>query len=244
MTQENAVRMLESGTIPARYQKNIGTIGVDGQLLLLKAKVAVVGAGGLGGNIIELLTRQGVGFLRIIDGDCFAGHNLNRQLLATERNLGMNKAEAAVRRIADVNSDVVAEAVPQMLDENNAAEFLAGIEVVMDALDSLSARRLLARTARALKIPMIHGAIGGFTGRVTTLLPEGGADLEKLFPDNSGEVKGIESILGNPATTPALTAALQVQEAVKVITGIGEPLDRQMLYFDTQFNLFEVLRLK
>ena len=83
MEKYNALRILEDGQIPERYRRNIGTIGVDGQRRLLRAKVAIVGAGGLGGNVIEHLTRQGVGYLRIIDGDFFAAHNLNRQLLAT-----------------------------------------------------------------------------------------------------------------------------------------------------------------
>ena len=243
MNQEKAIRLLEAGSVPERYLKNIGTIGLEGQLRLLKARVAVVGAGGLGGHIIELLTRQGIGFLRIIDGDCFAVHNLNRQLLATGGTLGMNKAAAAVHRIAEINSDVAAEAAPFMLDETNAAAMLADIDIVVDALDSLGTRLLLARAARALKIPMVHGAIGGFCGRVTTLLPEG-PDPEKLFRTTNGSVQGIEATLGNPAATPAIAAAIQAQEVVKIITGIGEPLYRQMVYFDTQFNIFEVLRLE
>ena len=94
-----------------RYDRNLGTIGLAGQEKLAAAKVAVIGAGGLGGLVIELLARMGVGYLRIIDGDTFAAHNLNRQLLATENNLNQGKAQAAVARVAAINSDVTAEAV-------------------------------------------------------------------------------------------------------------------------------------
>ncbi len=242
MGPSESLRMLESGEIPEKYQRNIGTIGIAGQLRLLNAKVAVVGAGGLGGNVIELLTRQGVGFLRIIDGDRFAAHNLNRQILATESNLGMNKAQAAVARITAVNSDVCAEAMHYMLDEGNAAELLTGMDAVVDALDNISGRLLLSKMAQQLGIPLVHGAIAGFTGQVTTLLP-GSPGLEQIYKTTAGSDKGIETVLGNPAATPALAAAVQAQEVVKILTGIGELLHRRLLYFDTELGIFEILSL-
>jgi len=243
MGRQEVLKILKAGQIPERYQRNIGTIGIDGQLRLLNAKVAIVGAGGLGGTIIELLTRQGVGYLRIIDGDSFAAHNLNRQLLATERNLGVNKAQAAVSRIAEVNSDVCAEAVPRMLDEDNAAGLLAGMDVVVDALDNISSRLLLSKTTQELGIPLVYGAIAGYTGQVTTLLP-GDQGLEKLYKVTAGSNKGIEVVLGNPAATPALAAAIQAQEVIKIVTGIGEVLHQRLLYFDTELNIFEILHLE
>ncbi|VBB09616.1 Hypothetical protein LUCI_4911 [Lucifera butyrica] len=243
MGRSETLQQFAAGRIPERYQRNIGTIGIDGQLRLLNAKVAIAGAGGLGGNLIELLARQGVGYLRIIDGDSFAVHNLNRQLLATERNLGMNKAQAAARRIAEVNSDVTVDAVPAMLDEVNAVDLLAGMDVVVDALDNISSRLLLSRTAQALEIPLVHGAIAGFTGQITTLLP-GRRGLETIYKMTPGSDRGIETVLGNPAVTPALAAAIQAQEVVKILTGIGEILDSQLLYFDTELNLFEIINLK
>jgi molybdopterin/thiamine biosynthesis adenylyltransferase len=243
MSKQAALKMLKTGQMPERYQRNKGTIGLEGQIRLLNSKVAIVGAGGLGGTIIELLTRQGVGYLRIIDGDSFAVHNLNRQLLATERNLGENKAQASVKRIAEVNSDVETEAVPLMLDQDNAAHLLTGMDVVVDALDSISCRLLLSRVTRKLGIPLVHGAIAGFTGQVTTLLP-GGHGLEKLYKVTAGSDKGIETALGNPATTPAIAAALQAKEVVKLLTGIGEVLYEKLLYFDTELNIFEILNIK
>lgn len=242
MSKQDALKMLKAGVIPERYQRNIGTIGIEGQCLLLKAKVVIVGAGGLGGNIIELLTRQGVGYLRIIDGDCFTEHNLNRQLLATESNLGSNKAMTAAKRIAEVNSDVYADAVPQMLDVNNVRQLLAGMDVVVDALDSINSRLLLSKVTRELGIPLVHGAIAGSTGQVTTLLP-GKPGLDKLYKFDDGLDKGIEVLLGNPATTPAFAAALQAQEVVKILTGVGELLSGRLLYFDMEMNLFEFLKI-
>ena len=239
MAREDSLALLARGEIPERYQRNIGTIGIDGQKRLLKARVAIVGAGGLGGTIIELLARQGVGFLRIIDGDSFELVNLNRQLLATERTMGMNKAAVAIDRVSQVNSDVETHAVPAMFNEDNAVELLSGMDVIVDALDSINFRLLLCRMAQKLKIPLVYAAIAGFTGQVGTILPTG-PGLEKLYKTTS---KGIETVLGNPAATPALAAAIQAQEVVKLLTGMGETLSHKLLYFDTELNIYELFDL-
>ena len=239
MARGNSLTLLDKGEIPERYRRNIGTIGIDGQKRLLEARVAVVGAGGLGGTIIELLARQGVGFLRIIDGDSFELVNLNRQLLATERTMGMNKAVSAAARVAEINSEVETHAVPAMFNEDNATELLSEMNVIVDALDTINCRLLLCRMAQKLKIPLVHAAIAGFTGQVGTILPTG-PGLEKLYKTTS---KGIETVLGNPAATPALAAAIQAQEVVKLLTGMGETLSHKLLYFDTELNIYELLNL-
>jgi molybdopterin/thiamine biosynthesis adenylyltransferase len=242
MAGKDSLALLEKGEIPPRYLRNSGTIGLAGQIRLLQAKVAVVGAGGLGGHVIELLARQGVGFIRIIDGDRFEPHNLNRQLFATHHTLGMNKALVAAARLSEVNSDVQTHAVPEMLAENNADTLLSGTDVVVDALDSIACRLLLSQTAQKLRIPLVHAAIAGFTGQVGTILPDG-PGLDKLYPTNSASGKGIETLLGNPAPTPALAAAVQTQEVVKILTGIGQTLAGKLFYFDIGLNIYEILLL-
>jgi len=242
MTREDSLALLARGEIPERYKRNIGTIGIDGQKRLLKARVAIVGAGGLGGTIIELLARQGVGFLRIIDGDSFELVNLNRQLLATERTMGMNKAVSAAARVAEINSEVETHAVPAMFNEDNATELLSDMNVIVDALDTINCRLLLCRMAQKLKIPLVHAAIAGFTGQVGTILPTG-PGLEKLFKTTGSSETRIETVLGNPAATPAVAAAIQAQEVVKLLTGVGETLSHKLLYFDTELNIYELLHL-
>lgn len=242
MARADSLALLKAGRMPERYLRNLGTIGIAGQMRLLQAKVAVVGAGGLGGHVIELLARQGIGHLTVIDGDSFACHNLNRQILATEQTLGANKAEAAVGRIAAVNTDVSVTAFSRMLDTGNATELLAGTDVVVDALDTISARRLLLQVARQLQIPLVHAAIAGFTGQVTTIIP-GDQGLQKLFEHQTDSDRGVEVSLGNPAPTPAVAAALQAQEVVKLVTGVGQTLSGQLLYFDLEYNLFEKIQL-
>ena len=164
MAREETLAELTAGRMPQRYLRNAGTIGVAGQLRLLRAKVAVIGAGGLGGHVIELLARQGVGCLLVMDGDCFTRHNLNRQILATEENLGQNKAVAAAARVAAINPDVEVIAVPELLTSTNGSRWLAGSDVIVDALDSLNSRRILFQAAQTLAIPVVHGASFDFFG--------------------------------------------------------------------------------
>ena len=242
MAVGESMSLLKEGKVPERYRRNIGTVGMEGQIKLLNSRVAIVGAGGLGGLVIELLARMGVGYLRIIDGDTFADHNLNRQVLSTETNLGLNKALIAVSRVQCINSDVQAEAESMMLDEMNAELLVAGVDVIVDCLDNFPARLLVARTARKLGIPLVHAAIAGFTGQVTTIMT-GDKGLESIYKVAPGVDRGIETVLGNPAATPALAAAFQVQEIVKVLTGVGEPLRNKLLYFDTEVNIFELINL-
>jgi molybdopterin-synthase adenylyltransferase len=236
---QSVLRMLENNQIPERYQRNIAAIGIEGQKCLLGAKIAIVGAGGLGGTVVEILARQGVGCLRVIDGDNFLIQNLNRQLLATEKNLGVNKAYAAKKRIADINPDVFAEAVPLMLIDTNAEALLSGMDVIVAAVDNVGTRVLLGKTAQRLGLPLVHGAIAGFNGQVSTIMP-GRAGLETLYKFDINEHTDDQMALGSPSTTPVIAAAIQAQEVVKLVTGIGDTLSGCLLYFNTKRNIYNV----
>lgn len=216
---------------PERYVRNLGTVGYRGQRALLRAHVAVVGAGGLGGWVIEGLARMGVGQLTIIDSDHFEENNLNRQLLSTEETLGLPKAECAARRVRAINSAVELTVHVAWMESSNAAQLLGGAQVVVDALDSLPARYMLQSAAAALKIPMVHGAIAGFNGQVTTIMP-GDAGLRALYGERPAVQRGIEAQVGNPTATPMLVAAWQAYEVIKLLTGLGEPIHGRLLVFD------------
>jgi Dinucleotide-utilizing enzymes involved in molybdopterin and thiamine biosynthesis family 2 len=148
----------ENGIVPSRYERNIGTLGLDGQGRLLGSTAAVVGCGGLGGLLTDLLARAGVGRLVLVDGDTFTDHNLNRQLLCDESNLGQSKATAAARRVDAVNGAVETRVVEAFLEEANALQILSGCDLAVDALDSNGARRILRNACRELGIP--HGSTG------------------------------------------------------------------------------------
>jgi len=226
------ITALKNGVIPWRYLRNTGTIGLDGQIKLLESCVAVVGVGGLGGTIIELLARQGIGHLIIIDNDRFAEQNLNRQLMSTEKNIGKYKVSAAVKRLSQINSAVTVTTYVGKLDEKNAVRLLEDAQVVADALDNLSSRFALEKACRTLGVPLVHGTIAGFCGQVMTIFPED-AGLSCIY--GSKEIfseQGVEVKVGNPSATPAVVAAWQVQEIVKIITGIGKPLRNSLLVLD------------
>jgi len=207
---------------------------------LSKSKVCVVGCGGLGGYIIEMLARIGVGHITAIDGDVFDETNLNRQLLSNINNIGFNKAHEAKKRIEIVNPDVVINSVDVMIDDSNAHILLKGHDVIVDALDNISTRKILQKYSAELKIPVVHGAIAGFFGQVTTIYP-GDNTLDLLYSGDVNFNKGVEKELGNPAFTPALVASIEVAEVIKVLLNKGKPLRKKVLFIDLLNNNFDVL---
>jgi len=194
---------------------------------LAQKKVAVIGCGGLGGYLIEMLGRLGVGAITAVDGDDFSPSNLNRQLYCDENSLGKNKAMTAGLHMISVNSEVDVLSVCENLTEENAERILTGCDLVMDGLDSVRGKLMLQKICRNLDIPMIHGAIGGWFGQVTTIFP--GNDTLSLIYQEGQEVS---QEAGNPSFTPAVVAGMQVAEAVKVLLGYEDVLMRKMLFVD------------
>ena len=234
------IAALEGGICPLRYERNMGTIGLAGQAKLLRSCVAVLGCGGLGGYIIEMLARSGVGSLVLIDGDTFSESNLNRQLLCSEENNGKNKAEAGVERVGVINSVVEARACAEYLRDENAGKLLQGCDLVLDALDNNASRLLALRACAKWGIPFIHGAIAGFWGQIGVFYPGDATpwDGVEVLPN-----KGVELQTGNPAFTPAFVAALEVAEAIKIIANVSKPIRNQLLWFDLEQEEMQKIRL-
>jgi molybdopterin/thiamine biosynthesis adenylyltransferase len=241
--REIEISCLEQNIIPIRYIRNIGTIGIEGQLKLLCSTVAVCGVGGLGGTIIELLARQGIGHLVIIDNDKFAENNLNRQIMATEGDLKKSKVKVAVTRIKKINSAVTVTAVNKKIDSKNVKNLIKDAAVVIDGLDNLMTRQIVADACNKLKIPFVHGAIAGFNGQLMTIFP-GDKGLSAICgPCTDENACGIEAQTGNPAATPAVIAAWEVQEAIKIITGIGNPIRNRLIFLDFADGTFDEIFL-
>lgn len=226
--REAEVLALENGICPSRYERNIGIFGMDGQARLLRSRAAIVGCGGLGGWIAEILARSGVGELVLFDGDTFDDSNLNRQLFANEENLGMAKADVAAARVRLINGAVEVAAHTLRLDESNAPQLLRGSDVVVDALDSNSSRREVFLACRGLGVPFVHGAVGGFFGQVGVFYPGD----KPLWMEDGTPDKGVEAEIGTPPFTPPFVAALQAAEAVKILAGLEGQLCGSLLWFD------------
>jgi len=221
-----------------RYIKNRNMLSQAECDVLKNKSVCVIGCGGLGGYVIEMLGRIGVGKITAVDGDVFDVSNLNRQLLSTEVHIGLGKAITAKERMEKVNSDVELIPVSTYLTRENALDIVRGHDLVIDALDSIETRFILQKVASELGTPMIYGAIAGWYGQVSTIMP-GDDFLSKIYRNHEG--KGHEAELGNPSFSPALVASLQVSEAVKVLIGRGELLKGKLLLIDLFNNDFEVV---
>ena len=207
----------------ARYLRNIPALTEADCRLLRTKKAVVIGCGGLGGHLIELLTRIGIGCIRAVDGDVFEESNLNRQLLSEPALLGSPKAEAAAARIRKINPDVQVEAVVQFLHADNAADLLEGCDIVLDALDNIAARKILADACAEADLPLIYGAISGWVAQAALSLPGDGL-IHRLYPESA--VIRDKSVL---SFAPALCAAAQTALCVKVLT--GRPVENGVLYY-------------
>jgi molybdopterin/thiamine biosynthesis adenylyltransferase len=150
------IEALTLGMCPYRYLRNREAISLQDQLRLAKSRVAVIGAGGLGGQVILLLARMGIGTLVVVDYDVFDETNLNRQALSSMETLGKPKPEAAAVTVSSINPGVKVIPCQVKLDSSNAPEILAGSDVAVDALDNVQDRFLLERTAKKLRIPLVH----------------------------------------------------------------------------------------
>lgn len=220
-----------------RYLRNIPALSEAECTLLHSKTVAVIGCGGLGGYLIEYLARIGVGCIRCVDGDVFVESNLNRQLLSTASGIGRSKAEAAAARIREINPDVQAESHHVFLDSSNAARLVRGCDGVLDALDNIESRRILAEACDTEGIPYVYGAISGWVAQAAISMP-GDRLMERLYPEDA-QVRDKSAL----SFTPALCAAMQACLCVKLLT--GRPVESGKLhYVDLLWEEYEKIPVK
>ena len=242
-SREVEILALKSNIIPERYHRNLGVVSSSEQVKLLQSKVAIIGAGGLGGTVLELLARMGIGKLIVADKDIIGDSNLNRQILSTETNLGQSKTEVAVKRVKEINSSIEIVGHSVFINSDNVEKIIEGAEVVVDALDNLPSRFVLQKACRGLKISLVHGAIAGFNGQLTTIFPED-KGLELIYgSDRDLPEHGSEAELGAPTITPALIASLEAQEVVKILLKRGKLFRNKLLYLDIENGTIEILNL-
>lgn len=212
-----------------RYIRNLGALTETECALLKTKKVFVAGCGGLGGHIIDMLLRVGVGSVTVADGDVFDKSNLNRQLLSNTRNIGSSKAECAKAHAADVNPDVCFTAYDKFVTAENAADMIRGCDAVMDALDSIKSRKILKAECDRQEIPYIYGAISGWEAQTAVSMPGDGL-IDIIYPSDTAARSR-----GTAAFTPALCAAVQCSLCVKLLT--GRKVDAGKLYY---FDLLDM----
>ena len=209
----------------SRYERNVPSITEAEQEQLKNKKVAIIGCGGLGGFLCEFCARLGIGHIIVCDGDVFETSNLNRQILSTEGNLGTLKAEAAKAYIECTNPDCQVEAICQPFTKGNAA-LLADCDLILDALDNKESRLLLEEVAEEFQIPLVHGAVSGWNGQATLVLP-GKNTLHRIYQNTQASAN--KSVL---SFTAAACACLQMSIALKTLTGKNEKEDEALWVFD------------
>ncbi|MCP1223031.1 HesA/MoeB/ThiF family protein [Sebaldella sp. S0638] len=223
-----------------RYRRNIEAISEEENAALFEKKVCIIGCGGLGGYIIEILARIGVGSLIVVDGDVFEESNLNRQLYSKMELLGKSKAESAYERILEINPEIKVKYIYDFFDESNYAKIINNSDVVVDALDNIKTKKFLQKVCEELDIPLVHGAIGGWYGQVATVLP-GDKTLDIIYKGK--EDKGVEKILGNLPFTASCTASYQSSEVIKLLIKRGDLLRKKILFIDMLNNESEIINL-
>ncbi len=227
-----------------RYNRQIllNDFDVAGQERLGKATVLVVGLGGLGCPAALYLGAAGVGRLILADGDEVELSNLQRQIAHTDSDIGQNKAESAAAKVRAINSDIQVDAIAQHLEEGSVEQQLKGVDLVVDATDNFPIRFALNRACIAAKIPLVSAAAVRSEGQLAVFDPaHGGPCYRCLYPLEGAETALSCTQSGVLAPVVGILGSMQAMEALKVLSGFGEPLLGSLLVMDLK-NM-EVRRL-
>jgi molybdopterin/thiamine biosynthesis adenylyltransferase len=236
--------MAENYLLTDRYNRNFKSLTQAEQKIIGKSKVCIIGLGGLGGCVMEMLARIGVGILKGIDNDIFDATNLNRQLFSQEDLIGQSKAESAEKRIKSINSQIKITCIREFLTKDNAYDSIKDFNIVIDCLDSIQTRFILQDATRKADIPLVSGAIAGLSGQVSVIFPDD-EGFELIYGKKGrAKSKGIENELGNLAFSAFFISSVQVSECIKVLLKKGDILRNKLLIIDLLSNSFEIIKLK
>lgn len=216
-------------------------IGGEGQQKLKAARVLVVGAGGLGSPVIAYLAAAGVGTLGVIDHDLVSLSNLQRQIVHKSEAAGVPKAESAGTFVAALNPHVDFVPHNERLTEKNAGMLAASYDLVVDGTDNFPTRLTVADAAEAAGKPLVSGAVSMFDGQVTVFAP-GGPGFHDLYPvaPDEADLPACE-VVGVLGAVTGVIGTLMAMEAIKLITGLGEPLIGRLLLYDGRAARFTEL---
>jgi sulfur-carrier protein adenylyltransferase/sulfurtransferase len=238
--------MTLSRTETARYARHLtlAEIGTAGQEKLKNARVLVVGTGGLGSPAALYLAASGIGTLGLVDSDYVDLSNLQRQVLFDTQSVGRQKAEAAAERLRALNPDIHVVAHPVELRAANVREVIGAYDIVLDGTDRLATRYLVNDACVILRKPLVSAAIYRFEGQAMTFVPDKGPCYRCLFPDaTTGPVPNCAEA-GVLGVLPGVLGTLQATEAIKLVTGVGEPLIGRLLTYDALDLRFDLFRFE
>lgn len=232
----------------SRYARQIrfGGIGTGGQQRLMDSRALICGCGALGSVIANTLARAGVGSLRIIDRDFLEISNLQRQVLFDEQDVaqGLPKVIAAANKLRAINSTIEIESIVADVNYRNLPEFCRGVDVLLDGTDNFETRFLLNDAALKYSIPFIYGGCLGSEGQSMTVLPGETPCLQCLIPESPppGTTPTCDSA-GILSTIINVIASIQSTEALKILSGNRDAVQRGLLLFDVWENRYRQLQI-
>lgn len=210
-----------------RYKRQMLLFGDEGQERLKKAHIFIAGAGGLGSPVSLYLAVAGIGTITIIDMDVVDQGNLNRQILHFDRDIGKKKSVSAEEKLTAINPDITVHAIDTRIDGSNAARLIGTADGIVDAMDNYPTRYLLNDIAIQKEIPLFHGAIRGFYGQATTIIPKKTPCLKCIFP--KAPPTEVFPVVG---ATPGVIGTVQATEVIKYLLGSGELLANRLFIWD------------
>ncbi len=219
-------------------QTTLKDFGQQGQDALAKAKVLVVGAGGLGCPVLQYLVSMGVGTIGIIDDDVVSITNLHRQILYGIKDIGLPKVKVAKEKLHELNDEVQLVAYQERISQVNAVELISAYDIIIDCSDNFSTRYLINDACVLYSKPLVYGAVSSYEGQVAVFnyknkdlaFSNNYRDLYPTMP-REGEIQNCAEA-GVLGVLPGIIGTLQASEVIKVITGIGQPLVNRILCYN------------
>lgn len=216
-------------------------IGGEGQQKLKAARVLVIGAGGLGSPVIAYLAAAGVGTIGIVDDDTVSLSNLQRQIVHRSDAQGVPKVQSAEGFVAALNPFVTVVTHALRINEANAASLVGAYDLILDGTDNFATRKLVAEVAQAAGKPLVAGAVSMFDGQVT-VFAAGGPQFVDLYPQDPDEIDlPACELVGVLGAVTGVIGTLMAMEAIKLITGLGEPLIGRLMLYDGRAARFTEL---
>lgn len=231
-----------------RYTRHLQLpqVGVEGQLRLKRARVLIVGAGGLGSPVSLYLAAAGLGHITIIDGDKIDLTNLQRQILFTTEQVGQSKAECAKQHLLALNPDIEVEAIAEHLSLNNAQALIEAVDLVVDCTDNFATRYLINDLCVLTKTPWLFASIYQFSGQCALFTPlknKQSACFRCLFPESPGANVADCNTAGVLGVLPGLLGTLQANEVIKYLAGLPCPLENTLLMVEATDLEFKKIQL-
>ena len=206
-----------------RYSRQtmLSSIGVEGQEKLINSKVLIVGLGGLGTGVSMYLVRMGVGHIGVIDSDVVDVSNLQRQILYDESDIGVSKIKTGVRKLKNINSNLIVDEYDYRLTDDNATEIISKYDLVVDCTDNYTVRAIINRVCTKLKISCVFGAVNEFNGFIFTYVP-GSACFECFMGEYKKlvEMDKTNKVVGIVGAMVGIISSMQALEAMKVLLKI------------------------